>query len=408
VGVLRYRELRLLFAGQSVSLFGDGLFAVALAFAVLDETGSKTGLGVVLAAGALPLVAFVLIGGVWADRLSRRRVMLAADGARMGIQGALAALVLTGRAPLAAFVVLYGLYGLAMAFFQPASTGLVPETLPGDELQRANGLLGLTRSVTAVAGGAVGGVLVDAIGPGSAIAVDGITFAASALALAAMHVTAAPRTERAPFAHELAAGFHEVKNRRWVWMTILNASLFLMLYVAPLEVIGPIVSRHSLGGATAWGLISASFAGGMALGGLGMMVVRLPRPMLVASSLFLVTSCSPVLLAQTLPVAVICASFVVEGVAVGVFMATWETALQREIPERLLSRVSAWDWMGSLAGMPLGFALTGPAIALVGERHALYGMAAAALALTLWMLAAPDIRRIGAVSKSVAPVPTGA
>ena len=188
MGVFRYREFRLLFAGQLVSLFGDGLFAVALSFAVLDETGSRSGLGVVLAAGSLPLVAFVLVGGVWADRLSRRRVMLAADGARMAIQGVLAALVLSGNASLGTFIVLYGLYGVAMAFFSPASTGLVPETLPAVELQRANGLMGMTRSVTAVAGGAVGGLLVDAIGPGSAIAVDAATFAASALALALMRV----------------------------------------------------------------------------------------------------------------------------------------------------------------------------------------------------------------------------
>jgi hypothetical protein len=190
-------------------------------------------------------------------------------------------------------------------------------------------------------------------------------------------------------------------------MTILNASLFLMLYVAPLDVIGPIVSRRSLGGATAWGLISASFAGGMALGGLGLMVVHLRKPMLLASWLFLITCLSPLLLARPAPVPLICAAYVVEGLAVGVFIATWETALQREIPERLLSRVSAWDWMGSLAGMPLGFALTGPALALIGERHTLYGMAAAAAALTLWMLAAPDIRRIGAAVEQPAPVPTG-
>ena len=129
VGVLRYREFRLLFAGQLVSLFGDGLFAVALSFAVLEETHSRSGLGIVLAAGSLPLVAFVLVGGVWADRLSRRRVMLGADGARMVIQAVLAALVLSGNASLGSFIVLYGLYGLAMAFFSPASTGLIPETL---------------------------------------------------------------------------------------------------------------------------------------------------------------------------------------------------------------------------------------------------------------------------------------
>ena len=396
MGVLRYREFRLLFTGQFVSLFGDGLFAVALSFAVLDETHSKSGLGIVLAAGSLPLVAFLLVGGVWADRLSRRRVMLAADGARMVIQAVLAALVLTGHAPLGAFIGLYALYGIAMAFFSPASTGLVPETLPAHELPRANGLLGMTRSLTAVAGGGVGGVLVDAIGPGSAIAVDGGSFAVSALALSLMRVGAAVGAQRERFLHELAAGWREVRARRWVWMTILNVSLSLMLYVAPFDVIGPIVSRRSLGGATAWGAISASFAGGMALGGLGSMYIRFRQPVLYASWIFLITSLSPLLLAYTAPVAVICAAYALDGVAVGVFIAVWDTALQREIPAQMLSRVSAWDWMGSIAGMPLGYALTGPALALIGERRTLYAMAASAVGLSVWMLASRDIRTIGA------------
>lgn len=395
MGVLRYREFRLLFTGQLVSLFGDGLFAVALSFAVLEQTGSKSGLGIVLAAGALPLVAFLLVGGVWADRLSRRRVMLAADGARMAIQGVLAALVLSGNASLGIFIVLYGLYGVAMAFFSPASTGLIPETLPAEELQTANGLLGMTRSVTAVAGGAAGGLLVDAVGPGSAIALDSATFAVSAFALALMRVGALSATARERFAHELAVGWREVRSRRWVWMEILVVALYLMLYVAPFEVVGPIVSRESLGGPVAWGLISASFAAGMAAGGLGMMLIRLRRPMVVAPGILLFTCASPLLLAYAAPVALICGAYFVEGVAVGIWTTAWETALQREIPAQVLSRVSAWDWMGSLAGMPLGFALTGPILALAGEQHVLYAMAAVAFVLTVWMLAFADLRNIG-------------
>ena len=396
MGALRYRDFRLLFIGQFVSLFGDGLFAVALSFAVLETTGSRADLGIVLAAGSLPIVGFVLVGGVWADRLSRRKLMLAADGLRMAIQGTLAILIGTGHATLLAFIGLYAVYGIAMAFFSPASTGLIPELLPAEELRRANGLLGMTRSMTAILGAGVGGVLVDTIGPGTAIGADSATFAVSALALALMHVGQTPSAMREPFLHELAVGWREVRSRRWVWMTILNISFFLMLYVAPFDVIGPIVARESLGGATAWGLIAASFAVGMALGGAIVFVVRLRRPVLVAGILFGITSFSPLLLAFTAPLALICSAYVVEGIGVGIFATTWDTVLQREIPAEVLSRVSAWDWMGSLAGMPLGFALTGPVIALAGEKHALYGIAAVSLVLTAWMLIAPDIRRIGA------------
>jgi MFS family permease len=396
VGVLRYREFRLLFAGQFVSLLGDGLFVVALSFAVLEETHSDTGLGVVLAAGALPLVAFLLVGGVWADRLPRRGVMLAADLVRMVIQAVLATLVLAGHATLGAFIALYALYGVAMAFFSPASTGLVPETLPSSELPSANGLLGMTRSLTAVAGGVIGGVLVAAVGAGSAIALDSVSFAVSAITLSFMHVGKVGAATREPFLHGLAVGWREVRARRWVWMTILNVSLFLMLVVAPFDVVGPIVSLRSLGGPVAWGLISASFAGGMALGGLLSMVVRFRRPVLYACWVFLVTSLAPLLLARAAPVLVICLAYALDGTAVGLFVATWDTALQREIPPRVLSRVSAWDWMGSVAGMPLGFALTGPALALLGEDGTLYAMAGCGLVLAVWMLSTPDIRNIGA------------
>jgi MFS family permease len=397
VGVLRYREFRLLFAGQFVSLLGDGLFIVALSFAVLEETNSESGLGIVLAAGSLPLVAFLLVGGVWADRLPRRRVMLAADLVRMAIQAVLAGLVIAGDATLGAFIALYALYGVAMAFFSPASTGLVPETLPDSELPRANGLLGMTRSLTAVGGGVIGGLLVAGVGPGSAIALDSISFAVSALTLAFMRVGEVGAATREPFLHELAVGWHEVRARRWVWMTILNVSLFLMLVVAPFDVVGPIVSLHSLGGPVAWGVISASYAAGMALGGLSSMMFRFRRPVLYACCVFLITSLAPLLLARAAPVPLICLAYALDGTAVGLFVATWDTALQREIPPRVLSRVSAWDWMGSVAGMPLGFALTGPALALLGEDGTLYAMTGCAFVLAVWMLATPDIRSIGAV-----------
>jgi hypothetical protein len=210
-----------------------------------------------------------------------------------------------------------------------------------------------------------------------------------------MHPHRSPPAQREPFLDELATGFGEVRSRRWVWKTILISSLFLALYVAPLEVVGPIASRDRLGGATAWGLINASFAAGMALGGLLVASSRLGRPMLFAGCLFLVTSCSPLLLALPAAVAAICFAYVLEGIGVGVFISTWETALQRQIPQTVLSRVSAWDWMGSLAGMPLGYALAGPLIAFAGISGSLVALACSAFVLNLFLLASADVRRLG-------------
>ena len=395
-GVLRSRDFSLLFAGQAVSLLGDGFFQIALAFAVLDISSDRAALGYVLAAGSLPLVAFILIGGVWADRLPRQRLMLAADGARMAIQGLLGFLLISGHAQIWHLLVLNVLYGSAMAFFQPAATGLIPQLVEGEQLEQANGLLGMTRSVMMIVGGGLGGVVVDRIGSGGAILADAGTFAVSAACLLAMRGHPARGADREPFLRELRAGWREVRSRRWIWLTIGSSALFLTFYVAPLEVVGPIVAKSRLGGATAWGLINMSFAVGMTAGGLVAMTRRLPYPMRVSGVLFTITAVSPLMLAIPAPKLVIMLSFLIEGTAVGLFITTYETAIQREVPPEALSRVSAWDWMGSLAGMPIGLALAGSVIGVLGTRATLVGMAlAGALLSSLW-LGSRDIRAIGA------------
>ncbi len=395
-GVLRSRDFSLLFAGQAVSLLGDGFFQIALAFAVLDISSDRAALGYVLAAGSLPLVAFILIGGVWADRLPRQRLMLAADGARMAIQGLLGFLVISGQAQIWHLLALNVLYGSAMAFFQPAATGLIPQLVEGEQLEQANGLLGMTRSVMMIVGGGLGGVVVDQIGSGGAILADSATFAASAACLLAMRAAPVAGGDREPFLRELRAGWREVRSRRWLWLTIGSSAVFLTLYVAPLEVVGPIIAKSELGGATAWGLINMSFAVGMTAGGLVAMTRRLSYPMRVSGVLFTITAVSPLMLAIPAPLPLIMLSFLVEGAAVGLFITTYETAMQRDVPPEALSRVSAWDWMGSLAGMPIGLALAGSVIGAFGTRATLVGMAMAGAVLSTLWLGSPDIRSIGA------------
>jgi MFS family permease len=397
------RDFKLLFTGQAVSLIGDGLFHVALAFAVYDLSDSPLALGVVFAAGAIPLVVFSLVAGVWADRLERRRVMLGADVARIAIQLVFATLIISGEAELWQFLVLQALYGTAQAFFGPASTGVLPQILPADRLQAANGLLGATRAATYVTGAAIGGVLVDHVGPGEVIGLDAISFTISATCLYLMHATPVSATERTSFAHELAEGFRELRRHRWLWLTLLNASLFLMLYVAPIEVIGPLVARDELGGGTAWGIIIGSFSLGMMFGGIGAATLKLRRPIVVASLLFLITGVTPLLFAIAAPVPLIALAMAIEGLAAGLFVAVWEGEMQRKVPNDKLSRVAAWDWMASLSGMPLGFVLGGVFAATVGIDTTLVGMAVCAVLLALWMLVSPDIRGIGARTISEEP-----
>jgi MFS family permease len=390
------RDFRLLFAGQAASLLGDGLFYVALSFAVLDVTDSERSLGLVLAAGGVPLVVFSLVGGVWADRLERRRIMLAADASRAAIQILLAALVVGGNAELWHFLLLQAAYGTAQAFFGPASTGLIPQILDADLLRPANGLLGATRAATFVGGSALGGFLVDGVGPGTAIGLDASTFGVSAACLVSIRRLPPTTSERRSFQHELAEGFREVRRHRWLWLTLINAALFVMLYVAPLEVLGPVVARDELGGAAAWGIVAAAFSLGEIVGGVGAATVRVRRPLVIAASLFLVTGVTPVLFAVAAPVWVIATGMGIEGLALGVFLAVWEAEIQNRIPLDRISRVSAWDWMISVSGMPLGFVLGGVLADAIGLDQTLYLMAGAGVLLSLWMLTARDIRNIGA------------
>jgi MFS family permease len=405
VSVLRERDFALFFWGQAASWLGDGIFPIALAFAVLELGGSPTDLGIVLVAGILPQTLFVLIGGVWADRLPRRTIMLAADGARALIQAATAILLLSGEAHIWHLVLLYGLHATASAFFMPASTALVPQVTPKERLQQANALLGVTSSIAFGLGAALGGILVSLVSPGGAVALDACTFVISAACLVALSVRSAPGVGGTRFLAELRAGYEEVRRHRWLWLGLVNAFLFLMLVVAPFEVIGPVIAKRDLGGAFAWGVILTGFSVGTLLGGLLMLRVRFERPLFLAGILFFATCVAPLLLALPGPAWSIALAYVGEGFAVGIFVTAWETALQNHIPREMLARVGAWDWLGKIGGMPLGYALTGPVVDAVGTGPTLVGVASAAFLLSLTFVLSRDLRELR-IEGPVA-VPTG-
>jgi MFS family permease len=393
-GILRERDFALFFWGQAASWLGDGIFPIALAFAVLDLGGSPTDLGIVLVAGILPQTLFVLIGGVWADRLPRRTIMLAADAARALIQAVTAILLLSGEARIWQLVVLYALHATASAFFMPAATALVPQVAPQERLQQANALLGVTSSIAFGLGAALGGIFVSLVSPGGAVALDACTFVISAACLVALSVRSAPGVGGTRFLAELRAGYEEVRRHRWLWLGLVNAFLFLMVVVAPFEVIGPVIAKRELGGAFAWGVILTGFSVGTLLGGLVMLRVRFERPLFVAGILFFATCVAPLLLALPGPAWSIALAYAGEGFAVGIFVTAWETALQNHVPREMLARVGAWDWLGKIGGMPLGYALTGPVVDAVGTGPALVGVASAAFLLSLAFVLIRDLREL--------------
>jgi predicted MFS family arabinose efflux permease len=395
LGALREREFRNLYAGQAVSVVGDGLLPVALSFAVLEDLGGGAGeLGIVLAANAVALAAFALIGGVWADRLPRRRVMLAADGTRLAVQALTAALLFAGGMSVALLAALQVVYGAAEAFFRPAATGLVPETVSSGRLQQANALLSLTYNTGTVVGPALGGLLVALAGPAGAFTFDAATFAVSAAFLLRLRVARKPaHGERRPFLHDLADGFREVRRRRWLWVTIVVTSAWLLLVYAPFYVLGPVVADRDLGGAGAWATILAAYGIGGVVGSALALRWRPRRPLFTAALLFVLEAPAPALLALDAPLWLIATASALGGASFGVFQALWDTSMQQRVPPAALSRVSSFDWMGSLALLPAGFALAGPAGAAFGVDEVLVFAAFAAAALALAMAADPDIRR---------------
>jgi predicted MFS family arabinose efflux permease len=392
-GALGETAFRLLFIGQAVSALGDRLVSVALAFAVLDLTGSVTDLGIILTAQTVPVVALVLVGGMWADRLPRQRVMLVSDVVRAGAQGASAVLLLTGNAHVWQLAGLQALYGMADAFFVPATTGLVPQTVGPEHLQQANALIGLTGNLAQVIGPALAGVLVATIGPNWGLAIDGATFAVSAVFLGVMRVAPTEGTPRERPWVELRAGWHAFRSRTWLWVSVAFFTLFISFVLSPFQVLGPQVARLALGGPAAWAAISTAIGLGAVLGGTLGLRWRPRYPLRTCFISFLIAGPAMLaLLAAHAPLWIILVTGLVDGATGPLFNVLWYTAIQQEIPAGELSRVSSWDYLGTLALQPVGLAVSGPIAIAVGLSTTLYAAGILFLVLVLAVLAVPSVR----------------
>jgi MFS family permease len=402
MGALGERQFGLFFAGQSFSLLGDGMVAVALAFAVLDLTGAASDLGYVLAARMLPLMAVVLVGGVAADRVSRRTVMIAADLVRFGSQGVLAALLVGGHASIWQIAVLQAAHGAASGFFYPASTAFVPMTVTAERLQQANSLLGLARSAGNIAGPALAGVIVVSASPGWAIAADAATFGLSAVFLAALRVPRQAPLPSRSFVADLREGWDEFRSRTWLWVIVLAASLVNLLY-ASVTVLGPKVAEDDLGGAGSWALIVTLSGVGSIAGGLVALRLRSERPLLIGSAALALFCLTPFALALVLPVWAVALTGFLGGAGVSLFVALWETTMQRHVPAASLSRVSAYDAFGSLTLYPLGLAIAGPIAVVVGTSETLWLTGSCILAVTVSVLA---VREVRSLPPRPVPIPT--
>ena len=389
--VLRRRDFRLLFVAQGVSMLGDRMVVVALAFAVIHLGGSPSDVGLVLAAGWAPLVLTVLFGGVVADRTSRRALMLSADVVRVASQGVMAALVISGDAEIWMLAALAGVTGAATGCFNPASTGLLPELVPEEELQPANALRTTAFSGSEILGPAIAGALVATAGAGWAIAVDAATFAISAVCLARLRPPAREKREPTSFLDDLREGWVAFRSRRWVWTVVAYFAFTNVLWGAWTS-LGPSVAERDLGGAAVWGTILAFQGVGALVGSILAVRARPRRPLLVLAGMEGLFTLPLFFLAAAAPAPLVAVSAFLTGIGLMLGLAVWESTLQRHIPTESLSRVSAYDWFGSFAFHPLGLAFWGVLAGAIGLHSALwlaFGLFAIA---AVAFLALPDVR----------------
>jgi MFS family permease len=397
--VLRHQDFRYLFLGQAASAIGDQVVVVALALFITRKTGSATDLGLVLAAQSLPMIALMLLGGVWADRLPRQKIMLATDAIRAALHLAVAVLIFAGSITIFELVMIEAAFGACRAFFQPAYTGLIPQTVPEAMILDATALTQSTSNLAILIGPALATALVLGVGAGEAFLFDAATFVISAVFLVRVRARvrgAAAAPASLSVLSDLRAGWREVVSRPWVWVTIMAFTGMVLVLYTQWYALAPLVARESYGSAGIFGLLESVAGAGAVLGAVVAVRWRPARPMVAGLLLVLPWPVMSTLFAVHAPLALVVCAAALMGYGFALFGIWWETSLARYIPPGALSRVSSYDWVGSLALLPIGFAVAGPVASAIGARTVLEIGSAITVVLVTVALLPRSTRELGA------------
>jgi len=399
--VLRNPDFRYLFLGQAASAVGDRLVVVALALFITQRTGSPADLGLVLTAQAVPLVALLLFGGVWADRISRQRIMIVTDLVRAALHAALAVLIVTGAVRIWEIAAIEAMFASAQAFFQPAYAGLLPQTVPAEQIQDARALSASTANLAFMLGPALATAVVLTAGAGVAFAADAATFLASAALLGRVRVRSHGGAAglRSSVLGDLRAGWREVRSRTWVWVTIAAFSGAVLCVFAQWYALAPSIARDVYGSAGVFGLLEGVAGAGAVCGSVAGIRLRPAHPLRVGLLLVFAWPVENVAFALGAPIGLVVVTTFATGFGFALLGVWWETALATHIPAHLLSRVSAWDWMGSLALLPVGYLIAAPLAGAFGARVVLGVGGAIGIGLLALALAPRSTRELGAAPR---------
>lgn len=393
---LRHAPYRQLIAGRTITVFGNAFAPIALAFAVLDLTGSAADLGLVVGARTIANIVFLLAGGVLADRFPRHRLMVGASLAAAATQAAVAATVLTGTATIAVLVILSVLNGVVSAIALPASSALLPATIPADIRQQGNALSRLSFNSAALIGAPLAGIVVAATNPGWGIAVDAATFALAALVFIPLRGLTAP--DRKPAAKstlitDLRTGWTEFASRAWLWKFVIAWAVINAAWAGSFFILGPVVADDTIGRRT-WGLVLAAQTLGGIIGGLIALRLKSRRLLLLGGAMVTFTILPLATLALYPYLWALAGAAFITGVAVQQTMVAWDTTMQEHVPADKLGRVASYDMLGSYAAMPIGQMAVGPIAAVIGTQNTLLGAAGLLAAAVLLVVGSRDVRTL--------------
>jgi hypothetical protein len=409
LSVLRIVPYRRLLLSRVSTLLGTSAAPIALAFAVLPLPGSApTNLGLVMLGRSATQLAFLLFGGVLADRLPRYRLMISAELVAGLSQSAAAALVLTGNAAVASLMLLSAVNGAAAAVFLPASGGIMPQLVPKDRLQPANGLMGIASNSSNILGAALASVVVAAFGPGWALALDAASFLVSAWLLTGTKVSRTERVHRGSVLGDLLHGWREFSSRAWIWVVVAQFALLNACTSGAFKVLGPIVADRRMGGAAAWGAIMAAQAAGWVAGSVVAMRIKPRHPILVAVLVTFSFAFPSLLMGLGAPVAVVATASLVGGVCGTMHGVLWETSLQTNVPTESLSRIASYDAFGSFVLGPVALAVVGPIAEVAGVVPTLIGAGFLAMVTTAAGLLSTEVRTMRLAEPESAAVPAPA
>jgi len=399
---MRVPNFRWYFLSSFINMAGSTMAPVALAFAVLEVSDSPSALGAVLAANSVPLVLFLLFGGVIADRLPRVLILRVGSLVLAATQGMVATLVITDTAELWMLIVLEALNGLTLALVFPAFAAIMPQLVPRGMLQSANVLQSMSRGALRVVGPSIAALLVVTVGPGWALAADALTFLVAGLLLLLVSL---PRPVRdgdgqSTFA-ELREGWSLFVGTTWLWVIVLAFGVLNAIHSGAFNTLGPVVAKDTIG-EQGWGyILSAESLGLLAMTAV-MLRRRLERP-LFFGMLGIATAGFPMVLfganPELLPLVVLA---FIAGAGIELFSLGWTLAMQENIEERMLSRAYSYDALGSFIAMPIGQLAYGPLALAFGFRDVLIVSGIAYTAICLLTLVSASVRNLQRAPAEVA------